>query len=211
MAPTAGGQYHWVSEFAPAKYQRILSYLSGWLSTISWQSIVALDCFLVGTIIQAMVIVNDETYSPPSWHATLLVWAVGIFISLFNIFAAKHLPLAEGIFVTGHFFCFFPIIITLLVLAPKRSAREVFLEFSDNGSGWPNVGWSTLVGQVSAIFCVLGSDSVAHMAEEVQESSRNVPRAMWWSFIVCQSRQPQGQVSKLMRARSILRQPSVWS
>lgn len=28
-APTSGGQYHWVSEFAPAKYQRILSYISG--------------------------------------------------------------------------------------------------------------------------------------------------------------------------------------
>lgn len=28
-APTAGGQYHWVSEFAPRKYQKILSYTSG--------------------------------------------------------------------------------------------------------------------------------------------------------------------------------------
>lgn len=29
MAPTAGGQYHWVSEFAPPGSQRLLSYLSG--------------------------------------------------------------------------------------------------------------------------------------------------------------------------------------
>jgi amino acid permease len=29
MAPTSGGQYHWVSEFAPPKYQKILSYLTG--------------------------------------------------------------------------------------------------------------------------------------------------------------------------------------
>jgi choline transport protein len=29
MAPTAGGQYHWVSEFAPRKYQKVLSYISG--------------------------------------------------------------------------------------------------------------------------------------------------------------------------------------
>ncbi|RMZ79177.1 hypothetical protein DV738_g3462, partial [Chaetothyriales sp. CBS 135597] len=28
-APTAGGQYHWVSEFAPRKYQKLLSYVSG--------------------------------------------------------------------------------------------------------------------------------------------------------------------------------------
>jgi choline transport protein len=29
MAPTSGGQYHWVSEFAPGKYQKVLSYTSG--------------------------------------------------------------------------------------------------------------------------------------------------------------------------------------
>ncbi len=29
MAPTAGGQYHWVSEFAPRQHQKLLSYLSG--------------------------------------------------------------------------------------------------------------------------------------------------------------------------------------
>ncbi|KAL8704261.1 MAG: hypothetical protein Q9201_002570 [Fulgogasparrea decipioides] len=29
MAPTAGGQYHWVSEFAPPRYQKFLSYIVG--------------------------------------------------------------------------------------------------------------------------------------------------------------------------------------
>jgi choline transport protein len=29
MAPTSGGQYHWVSEFAPSKHQKFLSYTSG--------------------------------------------------------------------------------------------------------------------------------------------------------------------------------------
>ena len=29
MAPTAGGQYHWVSEFAPASFQKPLSYIVG--------------------------------------------------------------------------------------------------------------------------------------------------------------------------------------
>ena len=38
MAPTSGGQYHWVSEFAPAKYQKQLSYAVGWLVCLGWQS-----------------------------------------------------------------------------------------------------------------------------------------------------------------------------
>ena len=28
-APTSGGQYHWVSEFAPRKYQKFLSFIVG--------------------------------------------------------------------------------------------------------------------------------------------------------------------------------------
>jgi hypothetical protein len=28
-APTSGGQYHWVSEFAPKKHQKFLSYVVG--------------------------------------------------------------------------------------------------------------------------------------------------------------------------------------
>lgn len=36
MAPTAGGQYHWVSEFAPPRWQKLLSYLSGtWMSMLN--------------------------------------------------------------------------------------------------------------------------------------------------------------------------------
>ena len=65
-----------------------------------------------------LIIVNDDSYVSTRWQSTLLIIGVSIGISLFNIFAAKHLPLAEGVFVTGHFFCFFPIIIILLVLAP---------------------------------------------------------------------------------------------
>jgi choline transport protein len=79
---------------------------------------------------------------------------------------------------------FFPIIIVILVLAPKTTDEKVFLTFTDNGSGWPTVAWATLVGQVSSMFSVLGSDSVAHMAEEVEEAGRIVPRSMIWSFVL---------------------------
>lgn len=47
IAPTTGGQYHWVSEFAPWRLQKILSYASGWLSTLALQCFVAVNCNLV--------------------------------------------------------------------------------------------------------------------------------------------------------------------
>lgn len=36
MAPTAGGQYHWVSEFAPPSIEKQLSYVVGWSSWLGW-------------------------------------------------------------------------------------------------------------------------------------------------------------------------------
>ena len=158
----------------------------------------ALNCWLVGVIIQSLIVINDESYTPTRWQATLFIFAAALGIGAFNVFGIKHLPLAEGIFVTAHFGAFFPVIIAILVLAPKASPREVFLTFSDNGAGWPSVGWATMVGQLSSMFCVLGesdllqqdgtdclgSDSVAHMAEEVGEASIIVPKAMVWSFAI---------------------------
>ena len=52
MAPTAGGQYHWVSEFAPMSYQKSLSYVSGWMSTLGWLASTASSVFVCTTLIQ---------------------------------------------------------------------------------------------------------------------------------------------------------------
>ena len=38
--------------------------------------------------------------------------------------------------------------------------------------------------QVSSMFVVLGSDSVAHMAEEIEDAGVVVPKAMVWSFLL---------------------------
>lgn len=105
---------------------------------------------------QGIIVLADPSYSPERWQATLLIIASAVCIGLFNIYAAKHLPLAEGIFACLHVFALFPVIITLLVLAPKQSARAVFTEFTDNGAGWPSIALTVMVGQVSAIFAVIG-------------------------------------------------------
>ena len=86
MAPTSGGQYHWVSEFAPPKYQKMLSYMTGWMSTLSWQAGAASGPFLVGTIIQSLILVNDSSYAYPNWHGTMLTWGVAILVALANIY-----------------------------------------------------------------------------------------------------------------------------
>lgn len=64
-----------------------------------------------------------------------MTMAVGAFAISFNAFAAKHLPLFEGIILVMFLIGFFVIIIPLWVLAPRASVGDVFGKF-ENWGGW---------------------------------------------------------------------------
>lgn len=81
-----------------------------------------------------------------------------------------------------HFFAFVPVAFALFIMAPEQSPGEVFLHFKDNGGGWPNMGLSVLVGQVSGMFAVLGCDGIAHLAEEIEDCSYVLPRGKVWTY-----------------------------
>ncbi|CAO2653632.1 Nn.00g030430.m01.CDS01 [Neocucurbitaria sp. VM-36] len=183
MAPTSGGQYHWVSEFAPKKHQKFLSYVVGWLCVLGWQTGIASIAFLAGGQIQGLVILNNDSYVPQRWHGTLLIIAVASFSIIFNTLLARKLPLVEGTVLVLHIFGFFAIFITMWVLGPRSKPSEVFGSFQDN-AGWGNVGLSCLVGQLAPIFALLGSDAATHMSEELRDASHTLPRAMMWTAIV---------------------------
>ncbi|CAG8302777.1 unnamed protein product [Penicillium nalgiovense] len=74
IAPTDGGQYHWVSEFCSPRYQKFLSYITGWMSVLELQSGTASGSFLTGTIIQGLISVRNPDYDPKGWQGTLLVF-----------------------------------------------------------------------------------------------------------------------------------------
>ncbi|EON68624.1 hypothetical protein W97_07882 [Coniosporium apollinis CBS 100218] len=177
MAPTTGGQYHWVSEFAPKSKQRFLSYMAGWTSALGWQAALASACFLSATMIQGLLVLNHENYVPERWHGTLLLVAIALVATFVNTYGARHLPMLEGIILLLHILGFFAIIIPLWVLSPKVSASAVFTSFN-NGGGWLNAAAACTIGQLSSLFSFLGADCVAHMSEEIRDASKIVPRTM---------------------------------
>ncbi|ORY11433.1 amino acid/polyamine transporter I [Clohesyomyces aquaticus] len=184
MAPTTGGQYHWVSEFAPKSGQKFLSYIVGWLCVLGWQVGNTAIAFLSSQQIQGLIILNNPNYVPQRWHLTLLVIAVMTFCQLFNTFLARKLPLVEGIILILHICGFFAILIPLWVLGDRaESAHTVFTTFTDGG-GWGNIGLSCLIGMLTPIFSFIGPDSATHMAEELRDASKSLPWAMVATAIV---------------------------
>ena len=63
MSPSAGGQYQWVSEFAPPSMQRFLSYVSGWLAALGWQAFIAVSAYQSGSLILTMASMQNPSYS----------------------------------------------------------------------------------------------------------------------------------------------------
>jgi choline transport protein len=67
MSPSAGGQYQWVSEFAPPSMQKILSYISGWLAALGWQAFIASSAYQTGNVILILASMNNPSYVPTVW------------------------------------------------------------------------------------------------------------------------------------------------
>ena len=163
----------WVSEFAPPRYQKGLSYLTGWLCATGWQVFLASVAFMVAGIIQGLIALNNPDYSFQSWHATFLTIALMAFAIVFNTVLAVRLPLVEGIILVLHTAGFFAIFIPLWwvsllavwrlsdsycrVLAPRAHASDVLFTFSNNG-GWPTTGLSAMIGLMTPITALIGYD-----------------------------------------------------
>lgn len=182
MAPNSGGQYHWVSEFAPASLQKPLSFSVGWASSIGWIAGVPSCATQLAGIIQQLIATGDpDTAFSTQWQVTLLMFAFTFLIVAFNIWGARHLPLAEGVILFAHIFGFFAFLIIFWVMSDHEPAEKVFTDFYDGG-GWGSKGLSSLIGLTSALWSFIGADAGAHMSEELKDASKDLPRAMMWSI-----------------------------
>ncbi|RMY19827.1 hypothetical protein D0866_12698 [Hortaea werneckii] len=146
-------QYHWVSELAPKRLQKLLSYIVGWLGVLGWQTGIAFSGYLTGTQIQGLLVLNYPGFVFDRWHGTLLIIAMLSFAVFFNTVLAHRLPLVEGLILFIHVFGFIGIFATLLALSPKAS-HEASQE----------------------VRCANYEE--AHMAEELQDAAYSLPRVM---------------------------------
>lgn len=184
MAPIAGGQYYWVYMLAPPRWKIFSSYIIGWLTSLAWIATVATETIFAGTMIQGAIILdNENSYDAKRWHGTLLAWlviAVGIFV---NVVIPGALPKFEIFIIVFHIAGFIAILAALWATAPHSSAHFVFTT-SLNEGGWPTQGLSYCVGFLGNVATFVGADASVHMAEEVENSAWNIPRAIIASMCI---------------------------
>lgn len=169
MAPTSGGQYHWVAMMAPRSCAKFLSYLTGILTVGGWQGSVASSALLTGNMILGLISLNNDSFEPKLWQGTLLFWAIFAFAVSINTLVSSVLPKFEGLILILHVLGFFAILIPLVILGPHGDVEELFTTFVNNG-GWPSQGLSFMVGMMGNVFAFVGTDAAFHVCFTLFES-----------------------------------------
>jgi choline transport protein len=121
-------------------------------------------CFLEGTILQGLIILNVDDYVPKQWHGTVLAWAILALPLFANVFARRILAPLEVLGGLLHIALFVVFVVVLVALSPRSSAQYVFTESTTNLSGYSSPGVSWCIGLLSGAFPLAGFDGVLHMS-----------------------------------------------
>lgn len=165
MSPTAGGQYHWVSEFAPAGWQKQASYASGWMTSLGWIASLAGSVYVCADLVRVCVNITYPDLVFTSWQIFLILLGLFLLTIVLNTLGTRVLPTIEVVSLIGHTVGFIVFIgIFWGMCRPLNGGREVFLDFQNNG-GWTSYGTVCLLNQVSIIWSMLGSDTIVHICK----------------------------------------------
>ncbi|RMZ78512.1 hypothetical protein DV737_g3806, partial [Chaetothyriales sp. CBS 132003] len=178
LAPIAGGQYYWVYMLAPPRWKIFCSYIIGWLTSLAWVATVATETIFAGTMLQGLVVLDHPDYnSSLLWRGTFLAWAVLLVCVLVNVLVPGMLPKFEVFVIVFHISGFIAIVATLWATAPHGSSHFVWATALNEG-GWPTQGLSYCVGFLGNVATFVGADASVHLAEEVSNAAKNIPRAI---------------------------------
>lgn len=183
IAPTAGGQYHWVAMMAPEWCANFLCYLTAWLTTLAWQAIAITTSYSVATLIQGLVVLAEPSYVPLQWHTVLIMWAAAVFSVLINSTTGRILAKVEGFVLILHLTGFFGVLVPMIYFAPHNTPAAVFTTFTNNGE-WSSQALAFLVGLPTVASTLTGADCAVHMSEEVRSANVVVPRALIYTIII---------------------------
>jgi choline transport protein len=136
--------------------------------------------YLASSQVEGLIILNHTSYQPARWHNTVFIIGIAIIATLFNIFLARRLPWIECfVFVVLYVCGYVAFIVAMVIYGYEQFSepKDVFFGFQDN-AGWGSIPEAMLVGQIGAIFSLLGGDAPIHMSEQVKNASLQVPRTI---------------------------------
>lgn len=175
--PSAGGVYHWASLTPGPKWGRMLGFFTGALNFFAWIFDLASICQIEASVAVEMYVVFHQDFVVQAWHIYVAFILLTIVCVSFSIFFNRLIPKLQD---AGLFLVIVGGIITIIVVAamPKQHASHSFVwtDFN-NVTGWSN-GVAFLTGVLNGAFTIGTPDAITHMAEELPEPKRDLPKAV---------------------------------
>ncbi|KAJ3458936.1 hypothetical protein MRS44_013045 [Fusarium solani] len=182
MWPHPGGQYVWVAQLSPERPRRFLSYMT---AIISWASVVCISasCALAAstTLFQMISFTHPELEVKP-WMLFVTFEVLNMLIFGLNCFEFL-LPLI------GKFLIFFTVTMIAIIFIAlfaadtgTNSGQDFFFNYY-NVSGWSN-GIAFLIGINGLNWCFSCLDAATHLADEIPQPQKNIPKALIWTILV---------------------------
>ncbi|KAJ5689986.1 hypothetical protein N7462_004378 [Penicillium macrosclerotiorum] len=175
--PTSAGVYHWSAALAGPRFSRPIGFLTGYFNVLGWALGLASLYNVAGLEITGLYQLWHPDYTSQPWQVfvifVVLNWSAAAFIQFGN----KLLPLYTKFGLCINIGVWFVVIICLATLPKTHSTNSfVWLEY-ENMTGWPT-GVSFILGMVAPAFAIGTIDSSTHMAEEIPNPSKNIPKTI---------------------------------
>ncbi|EAW09724.1 putative GABA permease [Aspergillus clavatus NRRL 1] len=176
--PSSGGQYHFTYMVSSPGTRAPCAFVSGWLSCLAWcLSTVSGGIFCAQAIVALASFLNEGYRSEP-WQTYLVFLAILILGTAIVCLLSPWLPRLEACFFWSSMLAFVVCLVTVIGMSPSKQPPSVIFTQYDNRTGW-NDGFSFLIGVGSCMYIFGGTDAATHIAEEVPDPGRNIPRVMW--------------------------------
>ncbi|RKU49674.1 hypothetical protein DL546_009786 [Coniochaeta pulveracea] len=177
--PTSGGMYFTLKYLAPPKYTPVIAWFVGWLNLIGQICGSASSAYGAAQMLLAAVSIgSDFTYYPTQGHVIGVMAALSVLHGAVNTLSTAWLHRMASSYAVFHIAVLIAAWITLLVMQKEKHTGEYVFTHVEPQSGWEPAGFSFLFGFLSVAWTMTDYDAAAHIAEEVKDPARIVPKAI---------------------------------
>lgn len=179
--PSASGVYHWASITA-GKYGRVCGFFAGWWNCLAWVLGAASMSLIMAQQTVCMYSLTHPDFIPSTWNVflsfILCTWTACCIVLFMN----RFLPYIGNI---GMFFILAGVFVTIIVCAvmpsvngdPYQTNKAVWSTWT-NQTSYTQQGFVFVMGMLNGAYSVGTPDCSSHLAEEIPQPSRNVPKAI---------------------------------
>ncbi|KAH8661737.1 amino acid/polyamine transporter I [Ilyonectria robusta] len=184
VSPHTSGQIFWTAAMAPKKVARVLSYLCAWITSAAYFFLTAACSLLTSQLAWAVVQIIRTTFVVQPWHYYAGYVGSTLFALALNVPFFKLYPyMLNGMVLYINLGALFVFIVLLIRTHPKQSASFVFADLVNN-TGWSSNGVVFFLGLLPGATAVNCFEGAAHLADEMPEPKKNVPRVMVGSAVL---------------------------